>query len=106
MRLTKQDYIIRTLIDKDAAVHGNPILCGENFEHFNKMLGHRRKNTKSRKNQNFYLLWIAIPRIELTRVQNEIEQIFNRVRDLFLISQDINDGNFDTANYVQMLSSI
>ena len=60
----------------------------------------------SRTNQNFYLLWIAIAHIELTRVQSETEQIFDRVRNLFLISQDINDENFDTANYVQTLSSI
>jgi uncharacterized protein with ParB-like and HNH nuclease domain len=82
------------------------LLCGDDFENFNKMLGHTRKNTQSRTNQNFYLLWIAIAHIELTRVQNETEQIFNRVRDLFLISQDINGENFDTANYVQKLSNI
>lgn len=82
------------------------LLCGDNFENFNKMLGHTRKNTQSRTNQNFYLLWIAIAHIELTRVQNETEQIFNRVRDLFLISQDINGENFDTPDYVKKLSNI
>lgn len=94
------------LKDVNSFIDKLKLLCGEDFEHFNKMLGHTRKNTQSRTNQNFYLLWIAIAHIELTRVQNETEQIFNRVRDLFLISQDINDENFDTANYVQKLSSI
>lgn len=82
------------------------LLCGDDFGNFNKMLGHTKKNTQSRTNQNFYLLWIAIANIELSRVQNETEQIFNSVRDLFLMSQDINDENFDTIGYVQKLSNI
>ena len=79
------------------------LLCGQDFENFNKMLGHTRKNTQSKTNQNFYLLWIAI---ELTRVQSETEQIFNKIRDLFLKSQDINDENFDTEAYIKELSNI
>lgn len=94
------------LKDVNSFVEKLKLLCGEDFENFNKMLGHTRKNTQSRTNQNFYLLWIAIAHIELARVQNETEQIFNNVRDLFLISQDINDENFDTSNYVQRLSNI
>ena len=65
-----------------------------------------KKNTQSRTNQNFYLLWIAIAHIEFSRVQNQTEQILNNIRELFLISQDINDENFDTTDYVQKLSSI
>ena len=94
------------LKDVNSFIDKLKLLCGEEFERFNKMLGHTRKNTQSRTNQNFYLLWIAIAHIELTRVQSETEQIFDRVRNLFLVSQDINDENFDTANYVQTLSSI
>lgn len=94
------------LKDVNSFIDKLKLLCGEEFERFNKMLGHTRKNTQSRTNQNFYLLWIAIAHIELTRVQSETEQIFDRVRNLFLISQDINDENFDTANYIQTLSSI
>lgn len=82
------------------------ILCGENFENLNRMLGHTKKNTQSRTNQNFYLLWIAIAHIELSRVHNEMERIFRSVRELFLISQDINDECFDTANFVRKLSDV
>lgn len=94
------------LKDVNSFIEKLKLLCGDEFENFNKMLGHTRKNAQSRTNQNFYLLWIAIAHIELTRVQNETEQIFNSVRNLFLVSQDINDENFDTVNYVQKLSSI
>lgn len=94
------------LKDVSSFIEKLKLLCGEDFENFNKMLGHTRKNTQSRTNQNFYLLWIAIAHIELSRVQNETEQIFNCVRDLFLISQDINDENYDTTDYVRKLSSI
>lgn len=94
------------LKDVNSFIEKLKLLCGEDFENFNKMLGHTKKNTQSRTNQNFYLLWIAIAHIEFNRVQNQTEQIFNNIRELFLISQDINDENFDTTDYVQKLSSI
>lgn len=94
------------LNDVNSFIEKLKLLCGEDFENFNKMLGHTRKNTQSRTNQNFYLLWIAVAHIEFARVQKEADQIFNKVRDLFVISQDINDENFDTANYIRRLSSI
>lgn len=94
------------LKDVNSFIEKLKLLCGEDFENFNKMLGHTKKNTQSRTNQNFYLLWIAIAHIEFSRVQNQTEQILNNIRELFLISQDINDENFDTTDYVQKLSSI
>lgn len=82
------------------------ILCGDNFQDFNKMLGHTRKNTQSRTNQNFYLLWIAVSHINISRVISERDVIFNTIRDLFLVSQEIENDTFDVHGYVQKLSAI
>ena len=39
------------IIDVDSFFKKLQILCGENFEDFNKMLGYSRKNVQSRTNQ-------------------------------------------------------
>lgn len=82
------------------------ILCGNDFEDFNKMIGLTKKNTKSRTNQNFYLLWIAVAHIDIKRVRNEKDSIFNQIKDMFLLSQYIKDDNFDINSYISKLSSI
>ena len=82
------------------------ILCGYDFNDFNKMLGHSRKNAQSRTNQNFYLLWIALSHIDITDVQNNKERIFDKIRCLFLSSQDIIDEGFDINIFVDELSKI
>ena len=82
------------------------VLCGDEFQDFNRMLGHSRKNTQSRTNQNFYLLWIALAHIDYTRVNQDKAAIFEKIRHLFLLSQDINDEEFDVNDFVQNLSSI
>lgn len=82
------------------------ILCGEDFHGLNYMLGHSRKNTQSRTNQNFYLLWIALAHIDPLRVESEKNTIYETVRKMFLISQDINDDDFDVSAFIRKLSSI
>ncbi|MGI6743604.1 MAG: DUF262 domain-containing protein [Eubacteriales bacterium] len=82
------------------------ILCGNDFQDFNKMLGHSRKNAQSRTNQNFYLLWIAVSHIEPTRLKKNKTQIFNTIREMFLFSQEINDDKFDVKNFIHDLESI
>lgn len=82
------------------------VLCGDEFQDFNKMMGHSRKTAKSRTNQNFYLLWIALAHINPARVEREKEQIFDKIKNLFLMSQDISDDDFDVQGFVQNLSSI
>ena len=52
------------------------ILTGENFENLNKLLAHTKKNTQSRTNQNFYLLWIAVAHIEKDKVIDDKNRIF------------------------------
>ena len=82
------------------------ILCGEDFQDFNKMLGHSKKSAKSRTNQNFYLLWIAVSHIDMQRLNKCHTQIFNRIRELLSVSQDITNDQFDVKSFVKELSEI
>ena len=81
-------------------------LCGKEFENFNKMICHTKKNTQSRTNQNFYLLWIALEHIGIDRIKQEKDNIFKNIQDLFLKSQEINEENFDVKDYIKKLSAI
>ena len=82
------------------------ILCGRDFQDLNKMLAHTKRNTQSRTNQNFYLLWIAVSHLDISRITSEKESIFQSIRNLFLQSQDIDDENFDVPGFIQALSNI
>ena len=82
------------------------ILCEPEFVDLNRMLGHSKKNTQSRTNQNFYLLWIAISHLEESRITTEKESIFNNIRELFIKSQNIDDESFDVPRFVHTLSII
>ncbi len=81
-------------------------LCGDDFQNFNKMICHTKKNTQSRTNQNFYLLWIALEHISIERIEKEKETIFNSIQSLFLISQEIKEEDFDVKAYIKNLSDI
>lgn len=81
-------------------------LCGDEFENFNKMICHTKKNTQSRTNQNFYLLWIALEHISIDRIKQEKDNIFNSIQALFLINQEINEEDFDVKAYINKLSNI
>lgn len=82
------------------------ILCGEEFQDFNKMICHTKKNTQSRTNQNFYLLWIALDHITMDRIKAEKDTIFESIKTLFLISQDIKEDDFDVKEYIKRLTEI
>ena len=82
------------------------VLCGSDFEQFLDLIAHTKKNTQSRTNQNFYLLWIAVAHIPLERVNNDKDLIFNKIRDLFAESQDIKEDSFDVTVFIQKLASI
>jgi len=81
-------------------------LCGEDFESFNKMICHTKKNAQSKTNQNFYLLWIALEHIDIDRIKQERDHIFKKIQDLFMESQKINEEDFDVKNYIKKLSEI
>ncbi len=82
------------------------ILCGDDFQDFGRMLGHTKKNIQSRTNQNFYLLWIAVAHMDIDRVREEKETIFEKIQELFMLSQDIKDDSFDVNDFIHKLSTI
>ena len=82
------------------------VLCGNDFESFADLIAHTKKNTQSRTNQNFYLLWIAVAHIPLETVKCDKDIIFNKIRDLFAESQEIKEDSFDVAKFVQDLASV
>lgn len=81
-------------------------LCGDEFKNFNKMICHTRKNTQSRTNQNFYLLWIALEHISIDRIKVEKDNIFKNIQNLFSKSQEIDEENFDVEDHIKKLSTI
>lgn len=120
-RFSTKRYITSTLTEissKNDSVFGQAIedvksfiekvniLTGDNFEDFNKMLAHTKKNGQSRTNQNFYLLWIAVAHIEKERITNEKDSIFTTISELFAQSQYIKDDSFDVNQYIAKLATI
>ncbi|MBO5512164.1 MAG: DUF262 domain-containing protein [Clostridia bacterium] len=120
-RFSTKRYITSTLTEissKNNSVFGQAIedvksfiekvniLTGDNFEDFNKMLAHTKKNGQSRTNQNFYLLWIAVAHIEKERITNEKDSIFTTISELFAQSQYIKDDSFDVNQYISKLATI
>jgi hypothetical protein len=81
------------------------VLTGEEFERFNELLAHTKKNTQSKTNQNFYLLWIILNSIDTNKVKNEKDRIFSFICSMFRECQDIHE-DFDVDNFIQRLSNI
>ena len=120
-RFSTKRYITATLGEvsrKNDALFGNAIddvvdfinkmkvLCGDGFEVFTDLIAHPKKNTQSRTNQNFYLLWIAVAHISIERLVKDKDHIYHTIRNLFVESQEIKDDSFDAENFVQRLASI
>lgn len=82
------------------------ILTGREFDNFNIMISHLKRNTQSRTNQNFYLLWIAIAHVDMKRVERQKESIFRKIQDMFAMSQEIKDDSFDIERFVTQLENI
>lgn len=91
--------------DVKSFIHKLSILTGDNFEEWNKLLAHSKKNTQSKTNQNFYLLWIALSGITEERVENNKKEIFNKINSYFKECQDIKE-EFNVEQFVNRLSTI
>ncbi len=81
-------------------------LIGDKFEEWNKLLAHTKKNTQSKTNQNFYLLWIALENLSEERIINDKEIVFNKISGLFKECQEIKEEEFNVEDFVLRLSSI
>ena len=82
------------------------ILTGQNFENFNKLIAHHKRSRTSRTNQNFYLLWIAVAHIDIERLIEKNDLIFDEIHKMLVTSQNIPDENFDIEEYVSSLFCI
>lgn len=80
-------------------------LTGQNFEHFTELIAHRQKNTQSRTNQNFYLLWIMLTNISCERLIKEKSYISSKIIEKFEISQKTPD-NFVLEDYIKDISRL
>lgn len=103
---TNDQVFADALQDVKSFIQKLQYLCGEEFQDFNKMICHTKKNTQSRTNQNFYLLWIALDNIKMDRIREEKDTIFKSIQTLFLISQDIKEDDFDVKDFIQKLTAI
>lgn len=70
------------------------------------MISHTYKNTNSRTNQNFYLLWLILKNISLERLMVEKESIFNRIQKIFIKCQNVAEDDFDVESFVQKIMRI
>lgn len=86
-------------------IHKLSILTGDNFEEWNRLLAHSKKNTQSKTNQNFYLLWIALAGLTEEKVEDEKEEIFDKINGYFKECQEIKE-DFDVEQFVNRLSII
>lgn len=103
---TNDPVFMDALIDVKSFIEKLQYLCGEEFEDFNKLICHTKKNTQSRTNQNFYLLWITLAHISMERIKQEKDSIFKNIQSLFLISQEIKEDDFDVNQYIARLTAI
>lgn len=120
-RITKKNQITNVLGNisrNDDLVFGEAIedvkifikklqmLTGDNFEKWNLILSHTKKNTQSKTNQNFYLLWIALENVTENKLQNSSQEMFDTINGLFKECQDIEEEKFNLDDFVSRLSRI
>lgn len=103
---TNDQMFCEAINDVESFINKLQILCGEHFEKFSEMLSHTKKQTQSKTNQNFYLLWIAVAHIDLDTLKQNKELIFYKIKKSFSNSQEIKNDAFDVTSYIDTLSSI
>ena len=87
-------------------IHKLSILTGEQIlKNGIDILAHSKKNTQSKTNQNFYLLWIALAGLSEKKVEDEKEEIFDKINGYFKECQEIKE-DFDVEQFVNRLSTI
>ena len=102
-----EDYVFGEAIeDIKIFIKKIQMLTGDNFEKWNLLLAHTKKNTQSKTNQNFYLLWIALENVTESKLQNSLQEIFNIISGLFKECQDIDEEKFNLDDFVSRLSRV
>lgn len=100
------DMFFSALDDVEEFIRKLKVLSGNDFSEFNLMISHTYKNTNSRTNQNFYLLWLILKNISLERLMVEKESIFNRIQKIFIKCQNVAEDDFDVESFVQKIMRI
>lgn len=100
------DMFFSALDDVEEFISKLKVLSGNDFSEFNLMISHTYKNTNSRTNQNFYLLWLILKNISLERLMVEKESIFNRIQKIFIKCQNVAEDDFDVESFVQKIMRI
>lgn len=73
---------------------------------FNLMINHTRKNTNTKTNQNFYLLWLILQNVSMERLELEKSSIFTQIQRIFSTCQNVTEDEFDVDEFVQYIMHI
>lgn len=73
---------------------------------FNLMINHTRKNTNTKTNQNFYLLWLILQNVSMERLGLEKSSIFTQIQRIFSTCQNVTEDEFDVDEFVQYIMYI
>ena len=70
------------------------------------MINHTRKNTNTKTNQNFYLLWLILQNVSMERLGLEKSSIFTQIQRIFSTCQNVTEDEFDVDEFVQYIMYI
>ena len=65
------------------------LLVSDDFSNLSKLFSHKIKNTQSRTDQNFYILWALLDRFDLEYLKENKNVIFAKITNVFSIAQSI-----------------
>lgn len=100
------DIFFRALEDVDEFIKKLELLAGPVFSMFNLMINHTRKNTNTKTNQNFYLLWLILQNVSMERLGLEKSSIFTQIQKIFSTCQNVTEDEFDVNEFVQYIMHI
>ena len=100
------DIFFRALEDVDEFIKKLELLAGPVFSMFYLMINHTRKNTNTKTNQNFYLLWLILQNVSMERLGLEKSSIFTQIQRIFSTCQNVTEDEFDVDEFVQYIMHI
>ena len=71
------------------------LLCDNDTETLNKLMGQRKKGVQAKTDQNYYFLWLILDKINKDQISENKNHLFDRIRQFFLNIQDVD--NIDTS---------
>ena len=82
------------------------LLCDEDSEKLNTLMGQRKKGVQAKTDQNYYFLWLIIDSVDIENIRSHKSQWIERIRRFFLRIQDLDetDANSFLSQQLQLLS--